>query len=86
MIVVDVRGYLKDMDKDIALKGGATGVTYTAATKTANVTSSMNVATFAGQFDNVLSYKFINGNSVVLISTKGDETTVTITGAPVTAQ
>ena len=86
MIVVDVRGYLKDMDKDIALKGGATGVTYTAATKTANVTSSMNVATFAGQFDNVLSYKFINGNSVVLISTKGDETTVTITGTPVTAQ
>ena len=87
MIVVDVRGYLKSMDKDIAVKAAYThNVTnYDAAHKTVTISANETAANIGDNFTNVLIASKIDDTHVVLISTKGDEMVVTVTGGTVTA-
>ena len=87
MIVVDVRGYLKSMDKDIAVKAAYThNVTnYDAANKTVTISANETAANIGDNFTNVLITSKIDDTHVVLISTKGDEMVVTVTGGTVTA-
>ena len=83
MIIVDVRGYLSALDNDIAYTGNTTVSAYNAATKTATITGSQSVAAIAADFSNVLTAKKIDNTHVLLVSTKGDELTITVTGGTV---
>ena len=83
MIIVDVRGYLSALDNDIAYTGNTTVSAYNVATKTATITGSQSVADIAADFSNVLTAKKIDNTHVLLVSTKGDELTITVTGGTV---
>ena len=82
MIIVDVRGYLSALDKDIAAKSGTN---YDAAKKTLTIDSDTTAAAIGAMFDNVLTVKRVDNSHVLLVSTKGDELTLTVTGGKVTA-
>ena len=84
MIVVDVRGYLKSMDNDIAIKSAHSSA-YDATDKKVTVGSDTTATAVGNMFDNVLTASKIDNTHVLLISTKGDEMVVTVTGGTVTA-
>ena len=83
MIIVDVRGYLSALDNDIAAKSGTTG--YNAADKTLTISANTTATAIGALFDNVLTAKRVDDSHVLLVSTKGDELTLTVTGGKVTA-
>ena len=83
MIIVDVRGYLSALDNDIAAKSGTTG--YNAADKTLTISANTTATAIGALFDNVLTAKRVDDSLVLLVSTKGDELTLTVTGGKVTA-
>ncbi len=86
MIIVDVRGYLSALDNDIVYNAPAAKVTgYTAATKTVTLSADETAANIATAFKNVLTAKRVDDSHVLLVSTKGDELTLTVTGGKVTA-
>ena len=83
MIIVDVRGYLSALDNDITAKSGTTG--YNAADKTLTISANTTATAIGALFDNVLTAKRVDDSHVLLVSTKGDELTITVTGGKVTA-
>ena len=86
MIIVDVRGYLSALDNDIVYNAPAAKVTgYTASTKTVTLSADETAANIATAFKNVLTAKRVDDSHVLLVSTKGDELTLTVTGGKVTA-
>ena len=86
MIIVDVRGYLSALDNDIVYNAPAAKVTgYTASTKTVTLSGDETAANIATAFKNVLTAKRVDDSHVLLVSTKGDELTLTVTGGKVTA-
>lgn len=86
MIVVDVRGYLKEYDKDLGTFTATSPITnFDASKNEVTISSNTTTSAVAGCFDNIRSSKNIDSTHALLIGNNGKEVTVTVVGGTLTA-